>query len=106
MPHRKFADARGVTWDVWDVEPSRAERRSGSERRRVPRGPDRRQQPSLEPRVRISGKYVAGWLAFQSRDEKRRLIPVPDGWDALTEAELERLLQSAACVGRPRRLLE
>jgi hypothetical protein len=106
MAHRLFTDSRGVTWDVWEVEPSRVERRSGTDRRRSPRpDPDRRTRND-EPRVRISTELTQGWLTFQSASEKRRLAPVAEGWDLLDDAELEKLLHRATLVGRPRRLVE
>jgi hypothetical protein len=108
MSLRRFTDSVGVTWEVWEVEPSRAERRLAKvDRRRTPRrGPDRRQQVEDTARVRISSEFTYGWLAFQAAHEKRRLAPVPDGWERLDDAGLEQLLQQAALRGRPRRLIE
>jgi hypothetical protein len=107
MSHRQFTDSQGVRWDVWEVEPSHAERRRATQdRRRTPRpGPDRRRV--ADPmRVRISTELTHGWLAFQSHGEKRRLTPIPDDWSLLDEAALEQLLKTATLVGRPRRLSE
>jgi hypothetical protein len=107
MPHRQFTDSKGTTWDVWEVEPSHAERRRpGHDRRRTARpGPDRRRSID-DMRVRISSELTQGWLVFQSTNEKRRLTPVPEGWAHLDDAALERLLSQAALSGRPRRLIE
>ncbi len=106
MAHRQFVDSRGTIWDVWEVEPSSAERRSGAERRRAPRRtPDRRCRTDAL-RVRISTELTHGWLCFQSHSEKRRLAPVPEGWAVLDDTRLEALLGEARFVGRPRRLLE
>lgn len=107
MPLRHFTDSHGVRWDVWDVEPTNAERRLRPDRRSTKRGPDRRTRAPLEPRVRLSHpELVLGWLTFEARHEKRRLTPVPDGWESLDAPGLERLLEEAASVGKPRRLLE
>lgn len=93
-------------WEVWEVEPSHAERRAGHDRRRAPRpGPDRRRTID-HMRVRISSEFTSGWLCFQSSHEKRRLAPVPDGWEHLEDAALEPLLDQATPSGRPRRLIE
>jgi len=105
MAHRKFTDSFGIEWDVWEVEPSRAERRTGGERRTGARGPDRR-RASDGPRVRISSELAHGWLCFQSRIEKRRLVPVPEGWEQLPDEDLRRLLEKAGLAGRPRRLID
>ncbi len=92
---------------MWNVDPSHAERRTGAERRRVSRGPDRRQQKSMEPRVRLSRpELVLGWLAFEADHEKRRLYPVPQSWEQLDTTGLEQLLAEATPVIPPRRLLE
>jgi hypothetical protein len=107
MPHCRFKDSRGVTWEVWDVKPSRAERRQEPSPGDAPyRGPERRRTSEPKPRVRLSGEYAEGWLAFESPAEKRRLVPVPEAWDRLDDAGLEALLDQAAVVTRPPRLIE
>ena len=107
MAHRQFTDSRGTRWDVWEVEPSHAERRRATEDRRQTRRPGPERRRIADPtRVRISTELTLGWLAFQAMHEKRRLTPIPDGWQLLSEARLEQLLQSATLAGRPRRLLE
>ena len=106
MAHRTFTDSKRVTWDVWEVNPTSHERRSGVvDHRRQRRGTDRRQVLDTS-RVRVSGAYAQGWLAFESRHDKRRLAPLPEGWEELDELELGRLVERAAPVGRPRRLIE
>jgi hypothetical protein len=37
----------------------------------------------------------SGWLAFVSRDERRRLAPFPSGWEGVGATELERLCAMA-----------
>lgn len=107
MAHRTFTDSKRVTWEVWEVYPTLPERRSGVvDRRRQSRGmPDRRQVGDTS-RVRVSGGYAQGWLAFESKHDKRRLAPVPDGWEGLDDIELGRLVEQAAQVGQGRRLIE
>ena len=109
MALRPFTDSRGIVWEVWEVEPSSAERRIATrDRRKAPRpGPDRRRPGGADrPRVRISSGLAYGWLAFQSVREKRRLAPAPEGWDRLDDAGLERLLEQAVLSGGRRRLIE
>ena len=106
--------------DVWDVVPQWADRRAGSERRRlnvddVPdppvldqrRGDERRTgtAPENVSRVKISGDFSAGWLAFESRGERRRLSPIPPHWDSAPEAELARWCERASAAPK-RRLIE
>jgi len=43
-------------------------------------------------RVALPGDMNSGWLAFESTDgERRRVAPIPQGWDALEDAALLRL---------------
>lgn len=80
MAHRSFRDERGREWQVWDVRPTA--------------------DIVIRPELR------GGWLAFESGDEKRRLAPVPDGWETASDAELLALLARATRRGKPRRLIE
>ncbi len=60
--------------------------------------------PTFDARVRMSGEaadlLVQGWLVFECEVEKRRLGPIPEGWDALPNDELGKLLESAVPVRR------
>ncbi len=86
MGVRSVLDAAGVEWQVWEVRPSWAGRRTPAEGM-PPVGPPR---PSLAPHLE------AGWLAFQSpRGERRRIVPIPEGWEALDDPGLLRLLTRA-----------
>ena len=107
MPHRQFTDSKLTTWEVWDVEPSRAERRTNAtDPRRAPRTSGQRRRAEDRARVRIHSDLAHGWLAFESKHDKRRLTPIPTGWEALDPVALEQLCEQARSVGRPRRLLE
>lgn len=65
-------------WTIWDVH------------------------PTADARLRMGGEsadaLIQGWLVFQCGDEKRRLAPVPDGWEELDPEELESLLVHAERV--------
>jgi hypothetical protein len=105
MAHREFTDSRRINWVVWDVYPTLGDRRrSPEDRRRFMRETDERRTAGSP--LRLRAEYENGWLAFESRGEKRRLAPVPEGWDQLDERGLERLCDAAVSVGRPRRLVE
>jgi hypothetical protein len=120
MAHRTFTDRSGTHWDVWDVVPQWADRRAGSERRRlsvdeVPdppvlnqrAGDDRRRPDSSDrvPRVKIAGDFSGGWLAFESPGERRRLSPIPPQWEFAPEEELARWCANASAAPK-RRLIE
>lgn len=80
MPTREFTDERGVRWTVWTTKPSGFHV--------------------------LSGAYAEGWLTFESRTgTRRRLAPVPRGWEVLLPAELCELCQSAEPVRTHRGLL-
>jgi hypothetical protein len=107
MPIRAFRTADGVVWQVWNVIPGlrdTSERRVGYDRRSPEpvfryTGPERRVMlDRRKPPPLLSPRLAAGWLAFECPTEKRRLAPIPAHWDQLTDAELERLCQSAARV--------
>lgn len=122
MTFRTFTDASGVTWNAWDVRPQSGNRRRGKERRtrgiddpgvdppvldeRI--GAERRARGNEEvPRVGISETLSAGWLAFKSTSERRRLSPIPPGWEKASESELAALCaRASAAAGSHRRLIE
>lgn len=109
MTIRTFRDANGVEWRVYTLVPKGLERRNRSDRRRgadpTYTGPERRQQTDRrqQPRdgpERTSQAWVlpgiqGGWLVFDSGAERRRLTPIPPGWETATEAELEQLCRLA-----------
>jgi hypothetical protein len=111
LPHRTFTDAQGTEWQVWDVSPHALEedRRSGDDRRTPPpgerdperRAPDERragEERRHRPRLVVRTDLTKGWLVFERVGEKRRLIPIPAGWQTLSEQELDGLRQQATVV--------
>ena len=105
MAHREFEDDKGRVWTVWEVRPDRRERRAGEERRKRPRGtPDRRQQQLLL--AIVGGDLARGWLAFETRGERRRYTPIPDAWLAASDDDLRTIWRSAVSVPPARRLIE
>ena len=78
MAQREIVDATGRLWQVWDVVPS----------------------------VVVKEEMRAGWLAFETAREKRRLNPIPDAWETRSDAELLELLEQATRVKPSRRLIE
>ncbi|NUO37830.1 MAG: hypothetical protein HOQ17_06485 [Gemmatimonadaceae bacterium] len=74
--HRRFVDERGVPWDAFAV------------------------LPTPEPRglARLPEQYQNGWLCFESATEKRRLGPIPDEWQTVTDEALRRFRDAAQPV--------
>jgi hypothetical protein len=107
MPHRRFVDSRQTQWEVWDVEPGDTERRThAADRRRSGRKSDERRHRQDQTRVRLKSELTSGWLAFESKHDRRRLAPIPIGWEAMDASDLERLCEQATPVPPMRRLLE
>ena len=93
---------------MWNVTPMTLQ---GTERRMTERrvahgvvysGPERR--AGRERRMRTPGLLTpgleAGWLCFERGEEKRRLTPIPVGWDEAPDRELETLFEGARPVTR------
>ena len=113
MAHRTLIDETGARWEVWDVQPQWVNRRSDGERRQrsiddpgvAPpvlehrRGVERRHvERKPVPRVTMPEGLSQGWLTFESAAERRRLSPIPSGWETATEAQLAALCARASTV--------
>jgi hypothetical protein len=94
MPHRQFVDTNGSLWAVWDVRPL-AVRQSLDQGRDAHSGLGR-----TTSGTHLDQALAEGWLCFESGDQKRRLAPIPSGWDSLTVDELVKLCREAAGVRR------
>jgi hypothetical protein len=94
MPHRRVQDNSGRWWDVWDSRPTIIDRRAGRERRTGDRVASDRRQKS-EQRVSVEPEFRKGWLAFQSGTDWRRLAPIPEAWESMSDPELLGLLGRA-----------
>lgn len=79
MALRNFTDSRGQGWRVWNV---------------VPQYDTARDEDTLTPGLQ------GGWLCFEFEGQKRRLSPIPEGWETAGPEELEQLCGSAAPVAR------
>ena len=66
MTMRSCTDRTGARWEIFEVHP----------------GPGSR---SIE---RMPEAFRAGWLCFQSATERRRLTPIPNGWQEWDERTL------------------
>lgn len=71
---RQFTDDDGATWAAWAVHPD-GRRRLAS--------------------ARLAGDLQRGWLTFECGTSKRRLSPIPAGWEHLDDPGLRALLRQA-----------
>jgi hypothetical protein len=79
MTMREVADAEGAVWAIFDVRPTA--------------------RRSALPQVQAG--YAQGWLCLQCAEARRRLAPIPLGWETKTDAELLELVASATPAGKP-----
>jgi hypothetical protein len=79
MSYREVRDERGRLWQVWNTVPTSV---AGA----------------------LAEGFAEGWLTFECDVEKRRLAPLPNGWEDLPENRLLELLELAQPVQRPNRL--
>ena len=84
---RGFTDSTGVEWRVWEVSPTKAGQTLVEY-----------SQTSLK-----ETPFANGWLCFESPVEKRRLAPVPDGWEFRDISTLEDFCRRALPVTAKRR---
>jgi hypothetical protein len=109
MSYRTFVDKDGSYWQVWDSQPTKVERRvTGTDRRRYKSrawnglerrsGADRRM--TSQRRITLAEGYGAGWLTFESLNEKRRLTPIPGRWEDLSQPELRILCERAKRIAK------
>ena len=80
ITHRVFDDIRGKRWHAFAVHGSEA---------------------TVE-RAGLPEAFKHGWLVFESKDEVRRVAPIPARWEELSIDELRQLCFSAAAS--PRRI--
>ena len=102
MERKTFVDVLGAVWNVWEVYPRLVERRLLRERRAARRGADERRHVTVG-RPTLPRQILGGWLALQSKHERRRVVPVPDDWEELSDRELQALLALSKLSSRPRR---
>jgi hypothetical protein len=76
---RTITDANGVEWTIFEV---------------------RRDIQTTDQWSYLPEEFGDGWLCFESKFSKRRLTPVPDNWEELSQDELVRMLTRAAPVRR------
>jgi hypothetical protein len=76
---REVQDARGFRWNVFEVRPS-----------------------ATQGRATLPQRFQSGWLAFDTGEETRRLAPIPDAWESMSDEQLLVLWHKAEVARRPR----
>jgi hypothetical protein len=71
MASRVFTDHSGVKWTVMAVTPT----------------------------LGLDTSMPDGWLAFRAGEERRRLAPIPKGWEDASTTELAQWWASAKIIG-------
>ena len=74
MAIRDFTDSAGIAWRVWSTTP-----RAGAV---------------------FEESHKAGWLTFESATTRKRLAPMPRGWEEATPERLELMCRAAEVVRR------
>jgi hypothetical protein len=79
MALRSFVSRDGTEWNVWNVVPTLMHN---------------------DRKVSLSIGMAQGWLCFESHGVKRRIVPVPPGWENWSDAELDTALAESQVVER------
>jgi hypothetical protein len=99
MSLRTFTDSAGQDWEAYDVVPRAEERRRYDRRSGEVKAEEVDDRRDGDRRLTVGGgEHIAskaGWLCFESPDERRRLTPIPDDWARCDEAKLETYLREA-----------
>ena len=111
VSYRTFHDSSGKRWEVWLVTPAAAERRKVDRRASTGQTPEAfegfadrrrhttdRRKNTFRRNVAVASEFSEGWLCFECEGEKRRLAPVPGGWDQAGPDRLASWLQAAKRV--------
>jgi hypothetical protein len=109
LSYRTFLDSSGKRWEVWLITPAAAERRKVD--RRASKGENAEFQGNLDRRrtperrratfrrsAAVASEFSKGWLCFEADGEKRRLAPIPPGWEEAGPDRLTTWLQAAKRV--------
>ena len=82
MASRSFIGPDGTSWQAWDVVPGQ------------------HSDWPTHARAHLPESMSQGWLCFECEGEKRRLHPIPDSWDTVSDDDLWALCRGAEPVQR------
>ncbi|MEP6732665.1 MAG: hypothetical protein ABJE10_18620 [bacterium] len=83
MAVREITDERGEVWQVFAVHPGTE---SGANS--------------------LTDTFKGGWLCFLSGKGRRRVAPIPEGWEAMSDHSLRRMLSVAPPTGESPRAVK
>ncbi len=95
MSLREFADSSGNVWQAWDTHPQRIEHLKKGESAFTRFVATTAKREGTEPTT-VREQYSEGWLTFKLASTRRRLAPIPDGWERAEDATLQRYLGLAS----------
>jgi hypothetical protein len=85
---RRFRDADGIEWTAWEVDAAHI-------------------AESLQRSAYLDPALAEGWIAFDNlHGDRRRLAPIPEGWELSSDEQLRGLLTRARPVHSPRITIE
>lgn len=90
MALRDFTDRDGREWQVWNTIP-----KLGASLRKHGLGNDRLKPQTDLPYQPFATGREQGWLTFASGKEKRRLSPIPEGWETASADTLSEYCELA-----------
>jgi hypothetical protein len=92
MAHRTIQDPSGREWQVWDTYPDQVR----------PPTKDAVSDDMLasmaQVPITVPPELAGGWLVFLAGADRRRLAPIPPGWDRMPASELAGLIDRAVRV--------
>ena len=95
MAMREFEDSTGRSWRAWDTYPSAG---PGNDDTALVRFMKRQPGDEGVQPLGVRSHLAAGWLTFGSGDERKRIAPVPAGWQTCDLPKLLQLLARAEIV--------
>lgn len=96
---REFVDRNRRVWEVWDTHPERADAGDGGSA--LTRYMAAQPETADGRPTSVRRQYESGWLTFASDNDRRRLSPIPDGWQHADAATLEKYLDGAHDIPHP-----
>jgi len=94
MPLREFADSLGRVWQAWDTHPTAIGHPTKGESAFTRLVASTAKREGTEPAT-VREQYAEGWLTFRLANARRRLAPIPPGWDGADDSTLRLYLDSA-----------
>lgn len=95
MALRDFIDGAGRAWQVWSTIPKPSTGFDGT----TARGSGDTRGATI-PSFATGREH--GWLTFASDSEKRRLSPIPAGWETASDSVLADYCERADRIAPPR----